>query len=182
MLFSFPRGSVAVAASALSNQRCFSKRFVSRLLAFLSVFFSYITGREMNPQRCAWNICYWYQRGVQIKRAVWLKDSRGFQRLETRSAAQVIQSFGQRKKKKKGWYALLLFERIFGGIWQEFRWCCSAKRFKYQRNPFAYHCHTCGQGKGFKSQTEILNYSQWSKTQYSWETGQGVNKAGPALF
>lgn len=32
--------------------------------------------------------------------------------------------------------------------------------------------------KGFKSQTEILNYSLWAKTQYSWEIGQVVNKAG----
>lgn len=32
--------------------------------------------------------------------------------------------------------------------------------------------------KGFKSQTEILIYSIWTKTQYSWEIGQVVNKAG----
>lgn len=32
--------------------------------------------------------------------------------------------------------------------------------------------------KGFKSQTEILNYSLWSKTQYSWETCQVLKKAG----
>lgn len=57
-------------------------------------------------------------------------------------------------------------------------WLGSVQHSRYQRK---IHLHIIVtlvvKGKRFRSQTEILNYSLWSKTQYIWEPGQAVNKA-----
>jgi len=42
--------------------------------------------------------------------------------------------------------------------------------FHISGNPFAGHRQTCAQGKGFKSQTGILNKSLWSKAQAKKKT------------